>query len=287
MRHDDSQSPDSRPARGSTEVTACVACDPLLCSSLPFWRPPSPASLSRPAPARRRCAFRLMCRRETTSRSTTTSPSRCGTASSCSPMCIVRRAKDAIRCSSRRPPTVPNAFPVRTRRPSTSRSAATSTSTPMCEGATNPKAAGGRSSTRRRTATMSSNGRQSSRGPTARSRCRVARISGRTNGGLRRRRRPAWSRSFRWSRPRASITTGSRSTAPGGSRSTSVGDRCAWSRASCRTPVRTPRPACAASTTTRCSGTCRSTRCSSASDATRGSTTSGSRIPITMTTGSR
>ena len=79
------------------------------------------------SPGRRPCAFRLMCRRGTTSRSTTTSPFRCATASSCSPMSIARPATGAIPSSSRRPPTAPNAFPAPTRRPSTSRGAATST----------------------------------------------------------------------------------------------------------------------------------------------------------------
>ena len=50
---------------------------------------------------------------------------------------------------------------------------------------------------------------------------------------------------------------------------------------------RTRWPGCTRSTTTRCSGTCRSTRCSSWWDATPASTTTGSPIPTTTTTGSR
>ncbi len=63
--------------------------------------------------------------------------------------------------------------------------------------------------------------------------------SARTSGAPPRPRRPAWSRSFRWCRPPACTTTGSRSTAVGGFPSTSAGARSARNRGSCRTPGRT------------------------------------------------
>ena len=144
---------------------------------------------------------------------------------------------------------------------------------------------GSHSSTTRRTRTTRSSGPRSSRGPTARSPCRAARISGRTSGGRRRPNRPAWSPSSRWWPPPASITTGSRSTAAGACRSTSAGDRSGRNRGSCRTPGLTRSTDCAPFTTTRCSGICRSTRCSSWWGGTRRSTTSGWPTPTTTATG--
>ena len=81
--------------------------------------------------------------------------------------------------------------------------------------------------------------------------------SGRTSGARRRRHRRASSPSFRWWPRPASITTGSRSTADGGCRSTLAGDRCGRNHASCRIPARTRSTGSKRFTMTRSRNTCR------------------------------
>ena len=158
----------------------------------------------------RRSASRPTWRRETTSSSTTTCPCACATASRCTPMSIARSETGAIPSSLSITPYSTERFPtaydaavyfaqrgyvyvfqdVRGRHES--------------DGVWLPFRQRREGRLRHRRV-----GRQAARGPTARSPCRAARISGRTSGGPRRRRRRAWSPSFRWWPRPASITTGS------------------------------------------------------------------------------